>query len=91
MYMYICVCTLEKFATISCTSDLIGAMYITLNPSILTDPSEFKCLLISRNIHNKATLVFPAPYVKGYKCTCIIIIYIHILYIIYIHVVYIYI
>ena len=54
--------TFEKLATISCTSDLIGAMYITLNSSRLTDPSGAKCLLISLRIQRRATLVLPAPW-----------------------------
>ena len=53
--------TFEKFWTISCTSDLIGATYIILNSSVLIVPSKLMCLPISRRIVNNATLVLPAP------------------------------
>ena len=53
--------TFVKLATISCTSDFMGAMYITLNSSRLTELSEFKCFPTSLKIHSNATLVLPAP------------------------------
>ena len=61
------ILTVEKLPTISCTSDLIGAIYMILNSSALIFPSGLTCFPISLNIVKRATLVLPAPYNKFYK------------------------
>lgn len=62
MYYYAPFVTFPKLPTISCTSDLIGAIYMILNSSAFMVPSLLMCLPISLNMQSRATFVLPAPY-----------------------------